>query len=111
MWDGYTMILCDSFPTTYDFYYTADGADADDASSFILDMTSSESGSQTTGGKDTEATTVITDGDDDDDDDGGTPVGAIVGGTVGGVGMACLGFSLSSSTVLTISKLLSAWSV
>lgn len=112
VWDGYTMILCDSTPTTYDFYYTPEGATEDDVTSFVLDDTS-ETGSKSTGGKSSEETGEPSDegDDDDDDDDGGTPVGAIVGGTIGGVGMACLDFPRSSSTMLTIFKLLSASSV
>lgn len=86
------MILCDSEPTSYPFYYTASGADADDVSSFILDDPSDTGDSTKTTGKSAESTDTPKGDDNDDDDDdnddggGGAPVGAIVGGVVGGVG-------------------------
>lgn len=93
-WDGYTMHLCTTKRTTYDFYFTPEGADEDDVTSFDeeddLTTTSSTRSSRTAGGGSREPTTTSDSQDDEeeeeDDGGGGAPIGAIVGGTIGGVG-------------------------
>ena len=87
------MIQCASEATAFDIYYTADGADADDVPSFVRDDDDATStrgrGSEATAdkGEDDASSEGADRGGDGGEEDGGSPVGAIAGGTVGGVGM------------------------
>ena len=97
-WNGYTMHLCTTKRTTYDFYFTPEGADEDDVTTIDEedDITTTSSGRRSTtttdGGSRESTTTSDRQGqgeeeeDEDEDEDNGAPVGAIVGGTIGGVG-------------------------